>query len=337
MTSPDGPAVLVTIQKPLFEKVSTPDARDRLRAMAGRLVLNDTDDPWAGDEVRERVGRAGAVLNSWGSCSFDENLLEAAPELRIICYAAGSIRRIAPPAVFERGIKVTHAAHVIADSVAEFTLGVVLGTLRQAYQLDGSLRAGNWKDASGPNPRELYGKTYGIVGASMVGRKLIPLLKPFDVEILVYDPFLSASEAKELGCRKVSLADLMSGSDVISLHAPILPETRRMIDGPLLSSIKDDAIFINNARSWLVDSDALLEELRKERFDAALDVFDDEPLPPNDPLLGLKRTLLTPHVAGFSAESRARLVGAMLDELERFMAGKPLEHEVTLGQLKSMA
>ena len=110
-----------------------------------------------------------------------------------------------------------------------------------------------------------------------------------------------------------------------------------MIDADLLAMIKDDAVLVNNARAALIDTDALVAELAKERFDCALDVFDEEPLPPEHPLLRMRRVLLTPHVAGLTPERRAGLTGAMLDELERHLNGLPLRHEVTVDQLDSMA
>ena len=118
-----------------------------------------------------RLREVHVVVASWGSCLYDERVLDAAPNLRIICYAAGSIRHVTSPAVFERGVKVTHAAQVIAESVAEHTLTVVLLLLRRIHEFDAAIRAGGWRETHG---RELYGKRYGIVGASMVGRSLIP-------------------------------------------------------------------------------------------------------------------------------------------------------------------
>ena len=281
------------------------------------------------------------MINGWGSCTFGEKVLDAAPNLKIICYSAGSIRSMAPPVVFERGVRLTHAAQVIAEAVAEFTLATVLALLRRGPEYAAAMRKGGWGNSGAVGSvrpsRELYGKRYGIVGASMVGRSLLPLLRPFHVEALVYDPYLTEEAAEELGVRKVDLPELMSTSDAISLHAPILPETREMIDGPLLRSIKDDAVFVNNARSWLVDYTALLEELKKERFDAALDVFDEEPLPDDSPFRGLERTALTPHLAGNSDEARSRLIGSAVDELERFLLGKPLLYEVTRDRLATMA
>jgi len=129
----------------------------------------------------------------------------------------------------------------------------------------------------------------------------------------------------------------MSTCDVISLHAPSTPETKGMIGAEQFRSIKDDAVFVNNARAWLVDSAAMLKELKKERFYAALDVFDQEPLPDDHPLRKLRRTVLSPHTAGNTVESRAMLASAMIDELERFFSGAELRFEVKREQLGTMA
>ncbi|MCY3784072.1 MAG: hydroxyacid dehydrogenase [Chloroflexi bacterium] len=332
-----APRVLVTVERPLLRRISTPEALARLGDMAESVAFNDDDRAWDAAAVRERIGGVTAVLASWGSCAYDEHLLDAAPELEIICYAAGTIRGVAPPAVFERGVRVAHAADFIAMGVAEHTLTVVLALLRRTGEFDAAMRAGRWRGIGPVVDRELYGKRYGIVGASKVGRRLIPLLRPFDVQIVVADPYLTESDAQRLGVHKLELPDLMRTSDVISIHAPVLPSTHHMIDAGMLALIKDDAVLVNNARSALVDTDALVAELAKERFDCALDVFDQEPLPTDHPLLGMRRVLLTPHVAGLTPERRSRLTDAMLDELERHLNGLPLRHEVTVKQLESMA
>lgn len=332
-----APRVLVTVEQPLLRRIATPEALARLERLAETVTLNDGDRAWDAAAVRERIGGVTAVLASWGSCTYDERLLDAAPDLEIICYAAGTIRSVAPAAVFERGVRVTHAADFIASGVAEHTLTVVLALLRRTGDFDAAMRAGRWRDIGPAVDRELYGKRYGIVGASKVGRRLIPLLRPFDVEIVVADPYLTESDARQLGVCKLELPDLMRTSDVISIHAPVLPETHHMIDAKLLALIKNDAVLVNNARSALIDTDALVAELAKERFDCALDVFDQEPLPSDHPLLGMRRVLLSPHVAGLTPERRSRLIDEMLDELERYANGLPLRHEVTIEQFESMA
>ena len=332
-----APRVLVTVERPLLQRISTTESRARLASLAESVTFNDGDRAWTAADLGERIGGVTAVLASWGSCTYDDRLLDAAPDLEIICYAAGTIRSVAPPAVFERGVRVTHAADFIALGVAEHTLAVVLGVLRRTGDFDAAMRAGRWRDIGSVVDRELYGKRYGIVGASKVGRRLIPLLRPFDVEIVVADPYLTDTDAQRLVVDKLELPDLMRTSDVISIHAPVLPSTRHMIDAQMLALIKDNAVLVNNARSALIDTDALVAELAKERFDCALDVFDQEPLPPDHPLLGMRRVLLSPHVAGLTPERRSRLMDAMLDELERHANGRPLRHEVTIDQLDSMA
>ena len=327
------PKVLVTVQRPLYAELTTKQSRAKLQQLAGELVVNESDDAWSQEDVIARIDGSEAVINSWGSCKYDEQILDAAPNLRIICYAAGSIRRMAPAVVFDRGIRVTHAAQVIAEAVAEFTLATVLTLLRRIPEHSKAMGSKDWNDNQTRKPlprgRRLYRKRYGIVGASMVARSLIPLLKPFGVEIVVYDPYLSHRQAKDLGVAKAELTDLMASCDVISLHAPTLPETKQMIGAALLETIRDDAVFVNNARAWLVDSKALLAELKKERFDAALDVFDDEPLAENSPLRRLDRTILTPHIAGATMESRSNLIGSMVNELERFLLARPLLYEIS--------
>ena len=241
-----SPRVLVTVERPLFQRISTPESRARLTRVTGSVTFNDGDRAWDAVAVRERIGGATAVLASWGSCTFDEQLLDAAPELNVICYAAGTIRSVAPPAVFRRGVRVTHAADFIAIGVAEHTLAAVLGLLRRTADFDAAMRAGRWRDIGKHTDRDLSGKRYGIVGASKVGRRLIPLLRPFDVDIVVADPYLTADDARRLGVSKLELPDLMRTSDVISIHAPAIPATHHMIDAGLLAMIKDDAVFVNN-------------------------------------------------------------------------------------------
>ncbi len=331
------PRLLVTVERPLLQRISTPKSRVRLASLAESVTFSDGDRAWDAADVGERIGGVTAVLASWGSCTYHEQVLDAAPDLEIICYAAGTIRSVTPPVVFERGVRVTHAADFIALGVAEHTLAVVLGVLRRTGDFDAAMRAGRWRDIGPVVDRELYGKRYGIIGASKVGRRLIPLLRPFEVEIVVADPYLTESDAQKLGVDKLELPDLMRTSDVISIHAPVLPATCHMIDAQMLALIKDNAVLVNNARSALIDTDALVAELAKERFDCALDVFDQEPLPPDHPLLGMRRVLLSPHVAGLTPERRSRLTDAMLDELERHANGRPLRHEVTIDQLDSMA
>ncbi len=336
---PERLRVLVLPPESLRREIFQPGALERLEAAAD-VSINDRSTNWTSAELAAAIPGVDAVIASWGSPKFDQQVLAAADRLRFIGYAAGSIKNIVPSEVFDRGVVVSHAADLIADSVAELCLGYILTIWRQIPQYDQAMHAHRpWREITAQYGygHGLYYKTIGLIGCGMVARKFIRLLKPFEPTILVYDPYLSDERAAELGVTKVSLEELFERSDVISNHLPTTPETTRMIRAEHLRRIRDGALFINTARAASVDYDALLDELRKNRFQAALDVFPQEPLPEDSPFRDLPNVVLTPHRAGSTIESRQRLGTAMIDELLRFFRGEPLRYQVRKEQLAIMA
>ncbi|MBM4437632.1 MAG: hydroxyacid dehydrogenase [Actinobacteria bacterium] len=331
--------IVISIETPLLRTIANEAAERKLRAL-GRVVVNESDARWSKAELIAHLSpEVHALITSWGTAVIDADVLAAAPRLEVIGHAAGSIKRIYERVVWERGVKVTQANHVIAESVAEFTLGLILAALRRITTYNRRVQvAGPWRDEF-PSQwgRSLYGKQVGIVGASQVGRRVVPLVRPFTSSIVVYDPFLPTASARELGVRPVALDDLMTGSDVVTLHAPILPETKHMIGAKQLVAMKEGALLVNTARSWLVDQQALLDVLVSGRISAALDVFDQEPLPDDSPFRALPNVILTPHVAGRTVESMARQVEAIADELTLHFSGQPMQHEIRLADLDRVA
>jgi phosphoglycerate dehydrogenase-like enzyme len=170
-----------------------------------------------------------------------------------------------------------------------------------------------------------------------VGRRVLQLLAHFDVQVLLYDPYVTAEEARSLGAEKVELDELFARSDIVSVHAPALPETRHLVNAARLALMKDGAVLINTARGALVDEAALVEELRRRRLWACLDVTDPEPPPPGSPLLSCPNLTLTPHLAGSIGRARARLGALAAEELRRFFAGEPPLYQVTQEMLSRMA
>jgi phosphoglycerate dehydrogenase-like enzyme len=168
----------------------------------------------------------------------------------------------------------------------------------------------------------------GIVGASRIGRLVIEHLRRFDVDVLLADPSVDRPAADQLGVQLVDLPTLVASADVISLHAPLLPETRHLLDGPLLARIRDGAVLINTARGALVDPDALVAELLTGRFRAVLDVTDPEPPPTTSPLWDLDNVVLTPHVAGSRGMELRRIGQEVVAEVERLVRGEPLRYSV---------
>ena len=182
-----------------------------------------------------------------------------------------------------------------------------------------------------------YGTVVGILGASATGRALLEMLAPFDLVVLVADPTIDAAQAAALGVDLVDLDTLFDRSRVVSVHAPLVPETHHLVDARLLSRMGDGATLVNTARGAVVDHDALREELLTGRLRAVLDVTDPEPLPDDDPLWDLPNVTLTPHVAGSQGAELRRLGRSAVDEVRALVEGRPPLRPVDPARLATSA
>ncbi|MDH7804393.1 MULTISPECIES: hydroxyacid dehydrogenase [unclassified Rhizobium] len=317
----------------------TPQAFDQLSQSVDILDVRricDFHDP----AVKDQLERTDILLTGWGCPEIGVRELALMPHLRLISHAAGTVKYFLSQAVFERGITVCSAAEANAQPVAEFTLAMILLAGKRTFDF----RRMYEKDRDRENVEHLksqaignLGLTVGIVGASRIGRRVINLLQPFDLDLILFDPFLSTAEAQKLGVRLVSLDELMAVSDVISLHAPSLPQTRHMIGADALAQMKDGATLINTARGALVDEEALLTELKTGRIEAVIDVTDPEVPPQDSPFYNLPNVFLTPHIAGAVGLERARLGDMAIAEIERFCRAAPLEQQVRVEHLELIA
>jgi D-3-phosphoglycerate dehydrogenase len=219
-----------------------------------------------------------------------------------------------------RGVAVVNVYGRNANAVAEQALGLMLAEVRDLSRADAAIKAGDWPEEPTSAVFELAGRTIGVIGFGNVGRKLARRLAGFDVRLLVYDPYVDAATIKEHGGEKVEdFAVVFRSSDVVTLHARLTDETSRFIGREQFSLMKPSAYFINNARSRMVDYDALYEALAGRRIaGAALDVHEDEPLPPESPWRRLGNVTLTPHIAGSTPEvwtNSATLVARAIKEV----------------------
>ncbi|MCX4818793.1 hydroxyacid dehydrogenase [Streptomyces sp. NBC_01142] len=325
------PALLLAMGPGIAERLLADRHRDRLAALARtdpQLIAHDLTAP--APPAAAALAEAEVLLTCWGTTPLTAEVLASAPRLRAVVHAAGSVKHHITEACWERGIAVTSAAAANALPVAEYTLAAILfagkRVLRSAQRY-GELRAHL-------DPRQEldgvgnYGRTVGVVGASRIGRRVIELLRPFDLRVLLYDPYVDAAEAAGLGVESVPLDVLCARSDIVTVHAPQLPATRHMIDARRLALMPDGATLINTARGSLVDEEALLPEVVSGRLDAVLDVTDPELPPPGSPLYELPNVLLTPHVAGSLGSELHRMADRALDEVERFAAGLPFADPV---------
>ncbi|WP_042401859.1 hydroxyacid dehydrogenase [Streptacidiphilus carbonis] len=286
------------------------------------LVLDEFDSPRA----RAVLADVEVLVTGWGCPRLDEELLRHAPRLRAVVHTAGTVKNHVTDACWRRGLQITSAAGANAVPVAEYTLAAILFankqvlTTRDGYRRSRG-RSTDWhaRLAGAGN----YRRRIGVVGASRIGRRVVELLGPFDLEVLLSDPFLAPEEAARLGARLVPLPELFRGCDVVSVHAPWLPSTEGLVSRSLLASMPDGATLINTARGALVDQPALERELVSGRLNAVLDVTTPELLPPSSPLYDLPNVLLTPHIAGSMGGELRRMADFALDELERWTRGVP--------------
>ncbi|MFE9445812.1 hydroxyacid dehydrogenase [Streptomyces sp. NPDC006602] len=298
------------------------------------LVVRDFADP----AVAGQLAESEVLITGWGCPRVDEDVLSAAPRLRAVLHAAGSVRDLLAPAVWGRGITVSSAVQANALPVAEYTLAAILLSGKDAFGLRERFRTEHVFPPSGAYWRVgNLGRRVGIIGASRVGRRLLELLRPLDFSVTLYDPYVDATEAAALGATLLPLDELMRTSDIVSLHAPDTPETHRMLDRRRLSLIPDGSVLVNTSRGALVDPDALTDELVTGRIGAVLDVTEPEPLPADSPLYRLPNVFLTPHIAGSLGNELERLGRTVVDELALLTAGVPLAHAVVQADLVNSA
>jgi len=329
--------ILVLPPSRLRADLFAPEVEARLYAL-GDVFLNPNDRNYSAQELADLIQGIEVCVTSWGSPQFTREVIGKADSLKIIAHAAGSVKGIVTPSVFERGVTVCSSQPAMAISVAAMTVAMMEIMLRNVVNLASEIRRQRtWRPKGVAGPRELNGKTVGIIGAGLIGREVIRYLGPFDVRIQLFDPYLSAEEAEVLGASPATLGEIFRECDVISIHAPLTEQTRGMISQEHLRTIKDGAVLVNTARGAIIDHEALLRELKTGRFSAALDVTDPEPLPDGHEFFALPNVVLTPHISGGTPEMIRRQGDAAVENLERFFSGRTPNRLITLEMLPTIA
>ncbi|MFB7592653.1 hydroxyacid dehydrogenase [Streptomyces sp. NPDC056169] len=331
------PSLLLAMGPDTAERLLSDAHRRRLAALTRtdpHLVAHDLTAPDA--RTAAALAEAELLLTGWGATPLTAEILDRAPRLRAVVHAAGSVKHHITEACWERGLRVTTAAAANALPVAEYTLAAILFAGKQVLrsaQRYAELRTDQaWltESAAWGNHR----RTIGIIGASRIGRRVVELLRPFDFEILLYDPYVTTPPP---GVELTGLDDLCARSTVVSVHAPQLPSTYRMIGPAQLAAMPDGTTLINTARGSLVDETALLPHLLAGRLHAILDVTDPELPPPDSPLYTLPNVLLTPHVAGSLGNELHRMADQAIEEVARYGRGEPFAEEVRASDLQRSA
>jgi phosphoglycerate dehydrogenase-like enzyme len=330
---PERPQALFAMTARNVPYLFPPELLARLRACVDidpALVADDLTEP----RLRETLARTEVLITGWGCPRLDAAALDAAPKLRAVLHAAGSVKGFTTPEVWRRGIAVSSAAAANALPVAEYTLAMILLTGKDVFALRDRLRARRAFPHGGIVPGVgNHGRRLGVVGASRVGRRLIELLRPHDLAVALTDPYVDAAEAARLGVTLLPLDELLRTCDVVTLHAPHTPETQHLIGARELALMPDGSVLVNTARGALVDHEALIGEVGTGRLGAVLDVTDPEPLPADSPLYDLPGAFVTPHLAGSQGNELSRLGRTVVEEAERLSSGSGLLHAVDEAEL----
>ncbi|MBL6458741.1 hydroxyacid dehydrogenase [Belnapia sp. T6] len=279
------------------------------RLSLAHVTLYDPELGMAPDRLRPVLAEARALIVR-NRTRVDAALLAAAPRLRVLGRLGVGLYNIDLEACQARGVEVIPAAGANADSVAEYAILSVGMLLRGAFQDTAAIAAGEWPRERLSAGREMAGKTLGILGFGDIGRRVARLARAFGMKVIAHDPVLPIDHSgwAEHGTKSVGLEELLARADAISLHVPLEDATRGLVSDRLLAAMKPGAVLVNASRGGVVDEAALAAALRSGRLGGAvLDVFEEEPLPPGNPLAGAPNLILTPHIAGATQESNLRV------------------------------
>ncbi|MBQ3424262.1 MAG: 2-hydroxyacid dehydrogenase [Clostridia bacterium] len=305
------------------------------------------------DESIEAFHEADIIITNYDLIS--RRVMEACPDLKLIACCRGNPVNVDRAAATALGIPVVYSPGRNANSVAEFLLGATLGLIRNIPRSYREVRGGRFLGApkediyqvperddivwgfnmgdQSDSPfivyegYEMFHKTFGMVGYGAVGRRLAKFLKAMDVRVLIYDPYLPPSVAESEGVEMMSLEEMLPQCDFVSLHCKVTEETKGMFGAREFALMKTGAVFINTARGVIVQQKALLDALAQKKISGAvLDVFWEEPMPANHPLLQMDNVVITPHIAGTSKDIALHQSIMIIGDVERFVKGEPLQY-----------
>ncbi len=327
------PQVLIACSERVRNGYLPPEELTRLEQFAdwawfaceGGGIYDSSDDPETTARLAKEMDGVDALVVCHGAPRIDTSILDAAPTLCLVGELEGDrfATRLDLDALWDRGIRTVDTTNGSSYPVAEWALALTLISMRNAGALFRRIIDGNTKDRDLIQPMAgiLTGKRVGLIGGGHMGRRLMKLLRPFEVELWVHDPYLPQELPEALDFVQTSLENVLTQCDAIICVAPLTPQTRGMIGRRELDLIPSGAVFVNVSRGAIVNSDALIERLKRGDIAAGLEVFDPEPIPEDSEIIGLPNVFLTPHFSGRTGDAYPHFFHLMVDELERFFSG----------------
>ena len=313
-----------------FDTFFTPQNIELTKTL-GTFIWNETDRQLTPAEIASQIGDCDTYITGWSSPLLDREILDAAPNIKLLVHLCGTVVPFVSDAMWERGIRVLSGNRFFAESVAEGTLAYMLAALRDIPMYSHRLHdERKWKSSSDLN-QGLAGKSIGLISYGAIAKNLVRLLSVFRVKVYVYDiKPLPAEDVARYGLHQASMEQIFSECDIISVHTPLFDATHHLIGQPLLSRIREGALFINTSRGAVIDQKALEQELADGRFRAVLDVYEKEPPSSTCPLYDLPNVMMMPHMGGPTIDLRAFITETLLREAEAYLReGAPIPSEIT--------
>jgi phosphoglycerate dehydrogenase-like enzyme len=336
------PQILLAFSPRVYEGYVAPASLTRLEQFAdwsyfpceGGGIYDTNHDPQTAAALREKIAAFDAVVLCHGAPTLTAEILENAPKLRLIGELEGDrfASRIDLDAAWARNIRTLDVTNGSSYPVAEWALGLILVSLRNGGDFFRRILAGKAKEIRYDRDKvggQLTGKRVGLIGGGHMARRLIKLLRPFETEIWVHDPYLPRELAEALNFVQTSLDNVMAQCDVVVCLVPLTPATRGMLGEREFNLLKPGAVFVNVSRGAVANSQALINRLKQGDIIAGLDVFDPEPIPADSEILALPNVFLSPHVGWATGDSIRPFFDLMIDELQRFFDGHEPWYELT--------
>jgi len=331
------PALLISAGQELFESFFPPDQQQRL---SSRFQWTKEGSRKVAADFRQKLGVAEALITTWDSPSFGDDLPRLAPQLRVIAHCGGEVKSRFSRSLFER-LTITNAPAPMARATAELgaTFLMYCGRDVDFYRAEVRKRSNRIYDQVHlrGSSESIVGREVAMIGFGRIGRALVDLMRGFDLKWLVHDPYAPRSLSKKYPVRFVGVKKLLPHAHLLVLTAALTGQTQGLLGRENLASLPDGAAVINIARGGLVDLEALRKEVRRGRLRCALDVTDpQEPLPIGDTFRNLPGAIVTPHIAGSGRHVRDGIARVVINDLESFFRGNGVENRVTTSMLDRM-
>lgn len=322
--------VLVTIPEGDIKSTFLPDHICAYLEQNFEASYNNSDTQLSKEQLKDMLKEYDAVLTGWGTSMLDQEVLAGNDRLKLIVHTGGSVGNLVDSYAYENGIRVFSGNRMYAESVAEGTIAYMMMALRRLPDYLDNVKGGGWRTES-DIWEGLFDKTVGIIGLGTISRFLIQFLQPYRVKIKLFSHHAAEPEFLEkYHCQMASLDEIFAECDIVSVHSALNTENRGLIGKKHFQMLRDGALFLNTSRGDVLDEEALIEELKTNRFRAVLDVYHQEPLAEDSPLRSLPNVYALPHMAGPTLDRREWITKALIDEMTGFFAGREkFELEIT--------